>query len=64
MCLDCQLFFKKAANHLGHPLVVADPTGVRIFYPSGAIAAGPTAEAAIARAAAIAGRTEAMQDTE
>ena len=37
MCMDCQNFFNRLANYRGKPVVVADPTGVRIFYPDGRV---------------------------
>lgn len=42
MCMDCQIFFKKLANHLGKPVVVADPAGVRVFFPDGRVVVAPT----------------------
>lgn len=37
MCLDCQMFFKKLAKHRGKPVVVADPSGIRVFMPDGSV---------------------------
>jgi hypothetical protein len=37
MCLDCQFFFARLARYRGKPVVVADPTGVRIFTPEGPV---------------------------
>jgi hypothetical protein len=52
MCLDCQFFFAKLAKHRGKPVLVADPTGVRIFRPDGAVISGENAAALVAAQAA------------
>jgi len=43
MCLDCQAFFKKLAAYWDDPIVVADPAGIRIFYPDGTVLSASTA---------------------
>ena len=52
MCLDCQFFFYRLAQHRGKPVVVADPTGVRVFMPDGAVISGENAAALVAAQAA------------
>jgi hypothetical protein len=52
MCMDCQNFFQRLANYKNKAIVVADPTGIRIFYPDGTYVSGATKAALMAAVAA------------
>jgi hypothetical protein len=51
MCFDCYNYFRWRAQAMGRPLVVADPTVTRVFYPDGRVSAPPRAGASATQTA-------------
>jgi hypothetical protein len=52
MCMDCQHFFQRLANYKNKPIVVADPTGIRVFFPDGTVVSAITVAGLLAATAA------------
>jgi hypothetical protein len=57
MCWDCQAFYSRLAVYRGRVIVVADPSGLRLFLPDGTVVRGAT-PAAMAAAATREGESE------